>query len=176
MHQMSTVALSGSGFRYTRRSRGRLSIRCKWVQYSCGALLDAESRTVFEPSLVSPSIAIVFAALHAPFLLPVESISLHFQQCNTDRQPSVQLWIASPEKPNRFETDESAIGTTIRRLQRKEVLRRLLQDCAFQPVLFPGVETLAKKRPLLGRTSEPVGDCCSRNLIHTPDFHRPSVG
>jgi hypothetical protein len=106
--------------------------------------------------------------LLVPPLLPVESVILHFQQCNTDRQPSVEFWIARPEKPNSFEADKSVLGTTVRRLQRKEVLRWLLEDCAFQPVLFPGIEAMAKKRPLLGRTSEPVGDFRSRNLIHAP--------
>ena len=114
-----------------------------------------------------------FTILLAPPLLPVESVVQHFQQCNTDREPSVEFWIASPEKPNRFETDKSALGTAIRRLQRKGVLRWLLQDRASQPVLFPCIEALAKKRPLLGRTSEPVGDFRSRNLIHTPSLHLP---
>jgi hypothetical protein len=117
-----------------------------------------------------------FTILLVPPLLPVESVVLHFQQCNTDCQPSVEFWIASPEKPNRFETDQSALGTAIRSRQRKEVLRWLLEDCAFQPVLFPGIEALAKKRPLLGRTSEPVGDFRSRNLTHTLSLHRLSVG
>src|SRR5664279_4852989 len=92
-----------------------------------------------------------FTILLVPPLLPVESVVLHFQQCNTDCEPSVEFWIASPEKPNRFETDQSALRTTVRRLRRKEILRWLLQDRASHPVLFPGIEALAKKRPLLGR-------------------------
>jgi hypothetical protein len=130
--------------------------------------LNGKSRTAFERRLTSRSIASGFTVLLSPPLLSVESVVLHFQQCNTDCQPSVEFWIASPEKPNRFETDQSALGTTVRRLQRKEILRWLLQDRASQPVLFPCIEALAKKRPLLGRASEPVGDFRSRNLIHTP--------
>ena len=114
-----------------------------------------------------------FTLFLSPPILPIEAVVLHFQQRNTDLQPSVEFWIASLEKGDCFETDVSTSGTTISRNQSEEVRRWLLEDCACQPVLFPPEEALAEKGPRLRRTSESVANNpVVILLIHT--LHYPA--
>jgi hypothetical protein len=134
--------------------------------------LNGKSRTALEPWLMSRS-AIGFTVLLAPPLLPVEAVVLKLKECHTDHEAPVQFWVAIPKEGNSFESDVSASWTPISRAQSKEVLRWLLEDCASQRALVPSVEALAKKRPGVRGTAEPVGDFRSRNSIHILSLHRP---
>lgn len=116
-------------------------------------------------------LARVFANVLAPPLLQVKSVVLHLQEGDAEHQPPVQAPVAQLEQWDRLEADVSATRSAVRRLQREEVARRLLQDRAFQIALCPGIKALSEERPCFWGTAEALRDYGGCYFAHSPNLH-----